>query len=147
MQNLSMLNSFWTALADLFTGFFAIIPQSMYFIFASATSIMDLLQYVIRKLAGLDVYYVNGVAREGDIVTNFVEGMLGINSEYSVLSTVFWSMLVFGVVLLVLSTIIQLIKSHYDYDKEKTQPFYIIRKALMGLATLAIIPLTTIFFR
>ena len=145
MQNIGMLTSIWTTIANLFTGLFAIIPQTIYFLFTAAASLMDMLQYVVRKLAGLDIYYVNGVAQEGDIVTNIIEGILGINSNYSILSTVFWAMIIFSVVLLVLATIIQMIKTHYEYDKERSNPFYIIKKALLGLATLAIIPITTIF--
>ena len=97
-------------------GFLAFIPQMMYFLYASVASLLDLLQYLMRKLAGLDVYYVNGEAQSGDILYEFLEGILGINSDpaYSVLSTIFYSFLIFGVILLILSTIITVIKSHYN---------------------------------
>ena len=137
--------SFWTDLCNIISGFFAIIPQTLYFLYASAASVLDMLQYLVRKLAGLDTYYVNGQEKTGDIIVEFIEGTLGINNNYSTLSTVFWSMIIFGVILLVFSTIITLIKTHYDYDSKKSQPSYIIGKAFKGLLTMVIIPLVTIF--
>ena len=141
----SLMLSFWTDLCNIISGFFAIIPQTLYFLYASAASVLDMLQYLVRKLAGLDTYYVNGQEKTGDIVVEFIEGTLGINNNYSTLSTVFWSMIIFGVILLVFSTIITLIKTHYDYDSKKSQPSYIIGKAFKGLLTMVIIPLVTIF--
>ena len=141
----SLLLSFWTDLCNIVSGFFAIIPQTLYFLYASAASVLDMLQYLVRKLAGLDSYYVDGQAQSGDVLVEFIEGTLGINERYSTLSTVFWSMIIFGVVLLVFATIISLIKTHYDYDSKKSTPTYIIGKALKGLATMVIIPIVTIF--
>lgn len=140
-----MLLGIWQDIANIVTGFFAIIPQTLYFLFASAASLVDLLQYAMRKLVGLDVYYVDGVAQQGDILTEFIEGVVGINNSYSTLSTVFWSMVVFGVVLLVFATIIAIIKTHYNYDSEKSNPMYIIGRAIKGLLTMVIIPIATIF--
>lgn len=145
MQGISMLMGIWEWIGNIVSGFFAIIPQTMYFIFASAASVIDLLQYVVRKLAGLDVYYVNGQPQSGDIISRFIEGALGFSSEYSVLSTVFYAMVIFGVVLLVFSTIIAIIRAHYDYDAKKSPPMVIVGKAIKGLLTMVIIPITTIF--
>lgn len=135
----------WQDIANIVTGFFAIIPQTLYFLFTSAASVVDMLQYAMRKLVGLDVYYINGEAQQGDILTDFIEGIVGINNSYSTLSTVFWAMIIFGVVLLVFATIISIIKSHYTYDSQKSNPMYIIGKAIKGLLTMVIIPLVTIF--
>ncbi len=141
----SLLLSFWTDLCNIISGFFAIIPQTLYFLYASAASVLDMLQYLVRKLAGLDSYYVDGQEKTGDVLVDFIEGTIGINNRYSTLSTVFWSMIVFGVILLVFATIITLIKTHYDYDSKKSQPTYIIGKAFKGLITMVIIPIVTIF--
>ena len=148
MQAINMILSSWfTKMVDLITGFFAIIPQIIYFIYASCASFLDLLQYLIRKLAGLDVYYVNGEATSGDIVTSFIKGILGINKSeaYSALSTVFWSLVIFGVILLVLTTIFSIIKAHYNYDSKKSHPLTIIGASLKSLSLMAIVPLVAIF--
>lgn len=145
----SMMGSIMQKLMDIVTGFFAIIPQSIYFLYASVGSLLDVLQYVVRKIAGLDVYYVNGAngleEKTGDIVTDIIEGILGINQRYSALNTVFWSMIIFGVIVLFVMTIITIIKAHYNYDAKKSQPSYIIKTALKSIATMAIIPIMVLF--
>jgi len=145
----SMINGVFSLIGDFLTGIFAFIPQMMYFVYTCAASVLDFLQFVIRKLAGLDVYYVDGKAVEGDIVLNIVKGILGIpgdtSASYSTLSTVFWSVVLFGVVILVLATIIKVIISHYNYDSDKSNPMRIIRSSLKSLMTMAIIPIVTVF--
>lgn len=149
MAYTSMMGSIMQKLMDIITGFFAIIPQSIYFLYASVGSLLDVLQYVVRKIAGLDVYYVNGAngleEKTGDIVTDIIEGILGINERYSALNTVFWSMIIFGIIVLFVMTIITIIKAHYNYDSKKSQPSYIIKTALKSIATMAIIPITVLF--
>ncbi len=145
MANFSMLSSIWTKIGDILSGFFAIIPQTMYFIYTSMASLLDMFQFVFRKLAGLDVYYVNGTEKSGDIIVQFIEGILGINNHYSALTTVFWSLVIFGVIVLVLMTIFTIIKAHYNYDAKKSSPSYIIKNTIKALATMAIIPACTLF--
>lgn len=145
MANFSMLSSIWTKIGDILSGFFAIIPQTMYFIYTSMASLLDMFQFVFRKLAGLDVYYVNGAEKSGDIIVEFIEGILGINNHYSALTTVFWSLVIFGVIVLVLMTIFTIIKAHYNYDAKKSSPSYIIKNTIKALATMAIIPACTLF--
>ena len=145
MQYFTLLTSVWTKLKDIVVGIFAIIPQVMYFLYASASSLLDGCQLLLRKLAGLDVYYVKDAAgslseKSGDILTEFIEGILGINQKYSALNTVFWSLVVFGVMILVLSTIFAIIKAHYNYDSSKSQPMKIIGQSLKSLALMAITP-------
>ena len=145
MANVSMLGGVMDKLADIISGFFAIIPQTIYFLYTSIASLVDMFQFVIRKLAGMDVYYVNGTEKTGDIVTNIIEGILGINKDYSALSNVFWSMIIFGVIVLIVMTILTIIKAHYNYDAKKSQPSYILKMALKSIATMAIIPITVLF--
>lgn len=137
--------SIWTKLGDIFAGFFAIIPQIMYFLYTSIASVLDMFQYIFRKLAGLDSYYFNGDTKTGDVVIDFIEGILGINKEYSALNTVFWSMIIFGVIVLILMTILTFIKSHYNYDATKSSPNYIIKNCAKSVFTMAIVPLVTLF--
>ena len=145
----SMLGSIGSLIFDFITGIFAYIPQMMYFIYTCGASIIDMLQYVMRKLAGLDVYYINGQEQSGDILLSFFKGILGIeghtNSSYSTLSTVFWSMVIFGVVLIFMTTIIKMIQTHYNYDPEESKPSTILKGSLKALFTVALIPLVTIF--
>lgn len=145
MAQSQLLASLWTKIGDIVAGFFAIIPQAMYFLYTSLASIIDLCQFIFRKLAGLETYYYNDNIKSGDILIDFIEGVLGINKQYSALNTVFWSLVIFGVIVLTLMTILTLIKAQYNYDSEKSSPSYIIRKSVKAIFTMALVPLCTLF--
>lgn len=137
-------DGFWTRFKDFITGIFALIPQFIYFFYTCIASVIDALQYLIRKLAGLDTYYINGVETKGDILTQLINGVLGVNGSYSALNTVFWAMIIFGLIILILGVIISIIKAHYNYDEQKARPSFIIGKALKNVALMAIVPIVTI---
>lgn len=140
--------SWFEKIIEFISGFFAFIPMTIYFLYTSCCSVMDMFQALIRKLAGLDTYYVNGVKQSGDMLVSFVRGILGIDGEqanYSTLSTVFWSLIIFSVILLVLTTIIAIIKAHYNYDSKKSQPMTIIANSIKALFTMTLVPIVTIF--
>lgn len=147
MQSVSMLGSWFDKIVDFIVGFFAFIPQLIYFLYASIASFLDLLQYLVRKLAGLDVYYVDGQAQSGDLIISFIKGIVGIDKSptYSAVSTVFWSLVIFGVILLFVTTIVAIIKAHYNYDSNKSSPMRILFASIKSLATMAIVPIVAIF--
>lgn len=141
----------WQKVENIITGFFAIIPQFFYLLYSSVASLLDVLQLLIRKLAGLDSYYVRVgnsediTEKSGDILKEFIESILGINNTYSALSTVFWSLVIFGVIVLILSLIFSLIKAHYNYDSQKSQPNAILKNGVKALFTMAITPVVVLF--
>ncbi len=143
----SMLLGLFDWVGDFFKSLFDLLPKIMYLLYASIACVLDLLQLFFRKLAGLDVYYVDGKAVQGDLVTNFITGILGINSRdnltYSALSTVFWSMIVFGIIICFASTIIAIIKSHYSYDEKAAkgpmQYVYTAGKAIINMVAVPVI--------
>lgn len=137
-------HSLWEYISVLFDN----IPKIMYLIYTAIASCLDLIQCVMRKLAGLDTYWVNGQAyTQQDPILEFILGMLGLgrNAEtYSPLSIVFWSFVVFGVIVLALSTMVAIIKSHYNEDAGKTNPLTHIYTAIKSIFTLAIVPVAII---
>lgn len=142
----SMLLGIFSWLGDFFRALIDLIPKIVYLLYASLACLLDCLQLFFRKLAGLDVYYVDGKAVSGDLVTNFITGILGINANnfsYSVLSTVFWSFIIFGVIICFASTIIAIVKSHYSYDdkaaKGPMQYVYTAGKAILNMAVAPIV--------
>ena len=142
----SMLLGIFDWIGDFFKSLFNLIPQVVYLLYASLACVIDCLQLLFRKLAGLDVYYVDGEAVAGDLVTNFITGILGINAdgfEYSALSTVFWSFIVFGIIICFISTIVAIVKSHYSYDdkaaKGPMQYVYTAGKAVLNIVAVPII--------
>ena len=142
----SMILGMFSWIADFFKALFDLIPKVMYLLYTSFACVLDILQLFFRKLAGLDVYYVEGKAVTGDLVTNFITGILGINKDnitYSALSTVFWSMIVFGVIVCFAATLIAIIKSHYTYDEKSAkgpmQYVYTAGKAIINMVAVPII--------
>lgn len=147
----SMLLGVFDWIAEFFKELFNLIPKVMYLLYASLACVLDVLQLFFRKLAGLDVYYVDGKAVSGDLVTNFIGGILGINLnatdgvkfEYSALTTVFYSFVVFGIIICFASTLIAIIKSHYTYDdksaKGPMQYVYAGGKAIINMVAVPII--------
>lgn len=130
----------------------------MYFLYAAVASCLDAMQLLMRRLAGLDVYYVNrdtgglvtsgtGTATTGDPVMEFIYGILGIGENagsYQALNTTFWSLAIFAVIVLVVSTMIALIKSHYQEDGAKTAPLQYIYTAIKAILTFCIVPFAVI---
>ena len=136
------------SLWDYVTVFFDYIPKIMYFLYAALASLLDTLQCLLRRLAGLDVHYINGQAvTNKDPVLSFIMGILGIGEnagEYSVLNTTFWSLAIFGLILLVISTMIAIIKAHYSEDSSKTSPVSYVYAAIKSVITFAIVPVVVI---
>lgn len=147
METVSLLNlGFFAKLATIVD----IIPKLIYFLYACLASGVDALQALVRKLAGLDVYYQ---ATTGEAVTNtdplteFVYGILGFGESapiYEALNTVFWSFAIFGLIVLAVSTMAAIIKSHYSEDSSGTSPWKYIYTAAKAIFTFAIVPVLVI---
>ena len=143
-MSLSIIGGLW----DKIRAFFDIIPKVIYFLYAALSSGVDAMQALVRKLAGLDVYYVGGSeVAQTDPLSEFVYGILGIGGNkvmYQALNTVFWSLVVFAVIILAISTIIAIIKSHYNEDTNGTSPWKYIYQAIKAIFTFALIPFVTL---
>ncbi len=130
--------------------FFDIIPKIVYFLFAAFASGIDAMQALVRKLAGLDTYYQTStgeIMTQKDPLTEFIYGILGIGDSASVykgLNTVFWSLAIFGLIVLVVSTIVAIVKSHYNEDSEGTSPSKYIYTAIKSILTFAVMPVVVV---
>ena len=147
MGTVSLLNlGFFAKLATIVD----IIPKIIYLLYACLASAVDALQALVRKLAGLDVYYqaTTGEAVSGtDPLTEFVYGILGFGNSaplYEALNTVFWSFAIFGLIILAVSTMAAIIKSHYKEDSQGTSPWKYIYTAGKAIFTFAVVPVLVI---
>lgn len=147
MNSISLLNlSFWEKVATIFD----ILPKTIYFLYACLASAVDAMQALVRKLAGLDTYFRadTGAAVIGtDPLSEFVYGILGFgknSSIYDALNTVFWSLAIFGLIVLVLTTMVAIIKSHYSEDSTQTNPWKYIYTAIKSLLTFVILPVIVV---
>lgn len=103
-------------------GWLNIIPKFMYFLCVTLTSFIDAMQFVMRKLAGLDVYYVDGVAQSGDIAYGFIKSIFDTETKYPAIKNTFWSLVIFAFILLIVATIVAVIRQEYsggDNGKQK----------------------------
>ena len=144
LQNMLLSASF----EDWLIGIFNMIPKFIYFICVSLMSVVDLLQYVLRKLAGLDTYYVNGVKQSGDIVINFIKGVFIEDSPFPAIKNAFWSLVIFGILLLIVATIIAIIRQEYSpsgedmKDKPSNNKMNIIVRSVKSLFLFLIVPVS-----
>ena len=144
---------------DFFSELLSLIPKVIYLLNSALLSLIDFMQLLFRKLAGLDVYYItndNGeaIATTGDLLTNFIGGILGINIngnesfdliDYSLLSTVFWSFVIFGLIILFISTLVAIIKSHYTYNEKSVKgPLPILALAGKAIVNMVAVPVIVI---
>lgn len=104
---LPLLLNFLTVLVDN-------IPKFLYFLITNILSILDLFQFLFRRFAGLDVYYIDGVEQEGDIILGFMRGI--VEGKYPALRTIMVSLIILGIILLVLSAILAVIKTELNPD-------------------------------
>jgi len=128
---------------DYIVCIFSAIPKLIYIISNAFLSVIDLLQLAFRKLAGLDVYFIDGVAQEGDIVYHFIRGT--IFGDFPILTNAFWGLIILGFILLFLSTIVAIIRNEYATDKPEDPRSSIIKKAFKSIVLFAIVPISVLF--
>lgn len=147
----SMLLGLFDWVGELLMNLLNIIPKVIYLFYASLACVLDVLQLFFRKLAGLDVYYqmVDGKLQTvtGDLVTNFIEDIVnGIwrgsaTLKYPALTTVFWSMIIFGVIVCVGCVFVAVIKSHYTYDEKAAKgPMQYVYTGLKSIVNIVAVP-------
>lgn len=150
ISKMLFLEGFWDNITEFFRGWIDILPKIVYFLFTAFASGIDAIQSLVRKLAGLDTYYsatTNEAFFQVDPLTEFIFGILGIgnsSSAYKALNTVFWSLSIFALIMLVVCTMVAMIKSHYSEDTAGTSPWKYIYTAIKAILTFAIIPVVMV---
>lgn len=127
---------------------FDIIPKIIYLMYACLASAADAMQLLVRRLCGLDIYYLDGETVEmTDPLTEFINGILGIGNSsgtMQALNTTFWSLAIFALILLALTAIVAIIKAHYNEDVGATSPSKILYGAFKSILTFAIVPVVVV---
>ena len=138
------------SLRDWFSGWFgavlSIIPKTFYFLCTLAFQVLDILQLLVRKVAGLDVVYYaeDSEGDKGDIAFEFIKTIF--TDENSILSTIFWALIILGVILLIITTFIAVLRSEYAAtDSKSASKGKIIGKAFKAIASFAIVPIVCFF--
>lgn len=143
MNAFSMLGglSMWESIGTIVD----VIPKLIYLIYTCIASAVDAMQLLVRRICGLDLYFNNQgqVIRDQDPLTEFINGILGIGDTagaMQALNTTFWSLTIFALILLSLTSIVAIIKSHYNEDVGKTSPAKILYGAFKSILTFFIVP-------
>ena len=138
------------AIKNWFQGWFgallSFIPKTFYQLLTPVYAVIDAIQWIMRKVAGLDtIYKFNGQTNvQGDIVMQFINMIFTGSSP--VLSNIFWSMIILGVLMLILTTMIAVVRSEYTAtDAKSASKGKIIGNSLKALASFAIVPIVCFF--
>ena len=148
-MNFLFMASFWDNIKSWFEGtlgaVLSIIPKTFYQLLTPFYGIMDLLQLLVRKLAGLEtIYGINSEKYTGDLVLYFIN--LIFSGESNVLRNIFISLIVLGAVMLVITTFIAVLRSEYTAtDSKSASKGKIIVNALKAIASFAIVPVVCFF--
>lgn len=141
-----------------FSGFMgaliAIIPKLVYFLCTLIFQILDILQLLVRKVAGLDVVYYSSStilgdagtsgAETGDIVLRFIRTIF--TGENAILSNIFWALIILGLIMLIITTFIAVLRSEYAAtDAKSASKGKIVGKAFKAIASFAIVPIVCFF--
>ncbi len=145
--------SFILSFEDLITSWVNIIPKLIYFICVSLMSVLDAFQWIMRKLAGLDVYYIGDSTspETGDIALGFMREIFVTDSRFPALKNAFWALVILGIIFLIVATIIAIIRQEYlpgqESSKEKpsNNKLTIIKSSIRSLFMFLIVPLSCIF--
>ena len=143
MIELAMLSGFWDPIIDIFNDVLSSVASIvitpiaalLYTLQIGFFVIMDFVQLLFRKIAGLDTYYYMGEAREGDMIMDFI-------MDPTVLG-VFFSVLVVAVILLFVTTFVAIIKSEIT-EKGANPKGPIIGRALKSILYFAMVPVVSI---
>lgn len=140
------------------SGFFgaliSIIPKLLYFLCTLIFQVLDILQLLVRKVAGLDVVYYSsssilgdaGTSSEetGDLVLRFIRTIF--TGDNAILSNIFWALIILGLIMLIITTFIAVLRSEYAAtDAKSASKGKIIGKAFKAIASFAVVPIVCFF--
>lgn len=114
----------------LFSSFFYAIGKLLFWV-------IDLLQTVFRKLAGLDTIWMNGEQTDGDILLSIFRSQVVVDTLISVT--------VFAVALVIVATIVQMVRTEYTTEGSKNSKEGILGQALKSLVMFILIPVVCFF--
>ena len=134
-------------------GLLSIIPKTLYFLCTLIFQILDILQLLVRKVAGLDVVYYSSSSllgdseatmESGDLVLRFIRTIF--TGDNAILSNIFWALIILALILLIITTFVAVLRSEYAAtDAKSASKGKIIGRALKAIASFAIVPIVCFF--
>lgn len=142
--NFNLINDIWGALLDFIndniveplieavTFYIGFMLRPLYLVFLGFCKLMDLFQVIIRKLAGMDIIYINGEPHKGDIALSLI--------NQDVLWNSFLSMLALALVLLFMTTFVAILRSQFQ-SGQKASIMYVIGNAIRSIISFSLVPI------
>lgn len=134
-------------------AFISIIPKLLYFLCTLIFQLLDILQLLVRKVAGLDVVYYSSdtilggaeaTKESGDLVLRFIRTIF--TGDNAILSNIFWALIILALILLIITTFVAVLRSEYAAtDAKSASKGKIIGKAFKAIASFAIVPIVCFF--
>lgn len=137
MQYISLLGDGILGLDTFFEKIIEYVFMAIYYVFIGIAKILDYVQLLFRKLAGIDSYVYNGEIVEGDIVLSLIQS--------DVVKNVFWSLVILGVVLLFISVFVAVLKTEWNWEKEGNSKKKVIANTFRAIANMVLVPVVCIF--
>ncbi len=124
---------------NLITAYFTYFMMMFYYLFIALASILDVIQGLFRKLAGIDEYSMAGTSEIFSASNGSGDIALSIMTNDAIMD-IFVSMAILGIVILFLATIISIVKEEYKPLSEKTSPGKVIGKAIRSVFYFITVP-------
>lgn len=143
----------WGGILDFLLEIVSVIPKTVYYLSVAAMSLMDIVQLLLRKVAGLDAHYIGDSSEPitGDIALSFIKSIFDKNTTFPAIRNAFWALVILGLILLIVTTIIAIIRQEYmpGDEESKERPsnnkIFIISRSLKSLFLFLIVPVSAIF--
>lgn len=138
-----LIGDIFNGISTFFTNFFSLLVGKLmievyHLLVIPVFALMDGIQLMFRKFAGLDTYKINGSVQSGDIVLTLINN--------PTVQNVFWSLIILAVVLLIITTIVALIRAQTQTsaDKDRKSNNQIFVSSLKALVNFFMVPVVAI---
>lgn len=138
-----LIGDIFNGISTFFTNFFSLLVGKLmievyHLLVIPVFTLMDGIQLMFRKFAGLDTYKINGSVQSGDIVLTLINN--------PTVQNVFWSLIILAVVLLIITTIVALIRAQTQTsaDKDRKSNNQIFVSSLKALVNFFMVPVVAI---
>lgn len=109
-----------------------VLLQPIYMVFLGLCKLLDLFELIAKKLAGMDVVYVNGTAVTGDLALSLLNN--------STIWKAFASMLALGSLLLFITTFISVIRSFWGQGGRPGDVMMVVKNFVRTLVNFTMVP-------